>query len=512
MSILPRLDTPVTLIKRRGSSQLAAQDFDAIVVVAHSKSIGDAFASLPDTQSWQRLHSREPARTATVRVGALSSEADVVAVIGYLATDPAPFAQLALAGRLMNEIAARKPKRLGIAVVGFGAAERALTESLLAAAYAHAFAMPDFRTAKTAAPHSIQRVEILHATKADLERTRIVARGTNLVRWLTALPPNKLDAASYRRAIASLARTHGLQMRWLDESKLARLGAGAFLAVSAGNAARDAGIAHLSYRPRKKRGSKTSTARATKPDVAFVGKGILFDTGGNNLKPHRSMLDMHTDMSGSAVALASLIALAEARAPIAADAWLAISENRIGPTAYKPQDVVTAANGTTIQVIHTDAEGRMALADTLALAGRTQPRFMFDFATLTGVCEYSLTDRMSGVFTNRQSLAPKLVQAGVDSGERVWNFPMDEDYDTDIESRIADVAQCAVDSKGDHIHASRFLLRFVPESVPWVHVDLSSALRPSGLAHVPGPVTGFGVRYALNVLLDTTILRDAVTA
>lgn len=510
MSILPRLEIPVTRLQRRSSSALGAQDFDAIIVIAHVKSIGEAFASLPDAESWQRLHAREPVRAATVRSGALVGAPDALAVIGYLGTEPTPFAQLALAGRLLSEIAARKPKRLGIAVVGFGAAERVLTEALLSAAYAHAFAMPQFRSTKEQAPRALARIEILHVSKADLERTRIVARGTNLVRWLTALPPNKLDALGYRRAIATLAREHGLTMRWFDERKLQRLGAGAFLAVSAGNASRDAGIAHLSYRPRKPRGTKET--RASRPDVAFVGKGILFDTGGTNLKPHRSMLDMHTDMSGSAVALASLIALAEARAPIAADAWLAISENRIGPTAYKPQDVVTAVNGTTIQVIHTDAEGRMALADTLALAGRTEPRLMFDFATLTGACEYSLTERMSGVFTNRPKLAPKLVQAGVDSGERVWNFPMDEDYDTEIESRIADVAQCAVDSKGDHIVASRFLLRFVPEKVAWVHVDLSSALRPSGLAHVPGPVTGFGVRYALNVVLDSSILRDVAQA
>src|SRR6202012_5406796 len=168
-------------------------------------------------------------------------------------------------------------------------------------------------------------------------------------------------------------------------------GAGAFVAVARANAARSAGIAQLRW---PGRGRRRRTAQA--PDVALVGKGILFDTGGVNLKPHRSMLDMHTDMSGSAVALATLLALVELDAPIAVDAWLAITENQIGPTAYRPQEVVTAANGVTIQVIHTDAEGRMVLADTLALAARTEPRFMIDFATLTGAAVYSLTERMSG--------------------------------------------------------------------------------------------------------------------
>jgi leucyl aminopeptidase len=242
--------------------------------------------------------------------------------------------------------------------------------------------------------------------------------------------------------------------------------------------------------------------------VALIGKGILFDTGGVNLKPHRSMLDMHTDMAGSAVALATLIALAEMRAPFAADAWLAISENLIGPHAYHPQDVVRAANGVTIQVIHTDAEGRMVLADTLALAARTRPKLMIDFATLTGACVYSLTERMSGVFSNRPALAAQLVEAGRLSGERVWSFPFEPDYDADLESKVADVVQCAVDAKGDHILATRFLARFVPEEIPWAHVDLSSATRSGGLAHVSSEITGFGVRFALQLLLRQKVLQS----
>ena len=241
--------------------------------------------------------------------------------------------------------------------------------------------------------------------------------------------------------------------------------------------------------------------------MALVGKGIIFDTGGINLKPHKSMLDMHIDMSGSAVALATLVALSELRVPFAVDAWLAITENRIGPHGFKPQDVVRAANGVTIQVIHTDAEGRMALADTLALAGRTQPRFMMDFATLTGASVYALTERMSSVFTNRPALAEKLVAAGRASGERVWNFPFDADFDSDLESKVADIVQCSVDGKGDHILATRFLSRFVPEDVAWAHVDLSSVSRSGGLGHVNTDITGFGVRFALEALLDQKVLE-----
>ena len=182
-----------------------------------------------------------------------------------------------------------------------------------------------------------------------------------------------------------------MHCRFLDESELARLEAGAFLAVAQGNATRDAGIVHLSYRPKGARDAA----------LALVGKGILFDTGGTNLKPFKGMLDMHTDMQGSAVALGTLLALAELAVPFRVDAWLALSENRLSAVAYKSQDVVFAANGTSIQVIHTDAEGRMVLADTLALAARERPGLIVDYATLTGACVGAVTERYSGVFTNR---------------------------------------------------------------------------------------------------------------
>jgi leucyl aminopeptidase len=167
---------------------------------------------------------------------------------------------------------------------------------------------------------------------------------------------------------------------------------------------------------------------------------------------------------------------------------------------------VRAANGVTIQVIHTDAEGRMVLADTLALAGRTKPRLMLDFATLTGACVYSLTERMSGVFTNRPALSEKLLEAGRASGERVWTFPFDSDFDSDLESKVADILQCTADGKGDHILAARFLSRFVPDDIPWAHVDLSSATRTGGLGHVNTEITGFGVRYALELITRQRIL------
>jgi leucyl aminopeptidase len=468
-----------------------------VLVLAVLPLSASVFSRLPQSARWRALHDRSAAKSGTVRSTLLGNRRGTLAVLGYLKKDASAFERLTLAGRMLKEAAGREPEKLGLATTATGAGTHAALEALLAAALSQAFPLPSWRAPVRGTRH-IGRIELIGAPDFDPRYAATVSSGTNLVRWLTALPPNILNASGYRRAITQLAREHALSLRWLDERALKRLGANAFLAVAAANQEAGAGIAHLSYRPTR--------ARVASPAVALVGKGILFDTGGVNLKTHRSMLDMHTDMSGSAVALATLVALAELRAPFAADAWLAITENRIGPQAYKPQDVIRAANGVTIQVIHSDAEGRMVLADTLALAARTRPRFMIDFATLTGACVYALTERMSGIFTNRESLVPKLVEAGRVSGERVWNFPFSEDYDADIESKIADVVQCAVEGKGDHIHATRFLSRFVPEETPWAHVDLASATRSGGLAHVATDVTGFGVRFALELLLKQNLL------
>jgi leucyl aminopeptidase len=356
------------------------------------------------------------------------------------------------------------------------------------------------RKSRPAPSLDLRSLDVHGGRAADLESATAVAAGNHLARWLTTLPPNELDCVSYRRALATLARREGWSFRFYDERALARLGAGAFLAVSRANAHRGAGIVRLAYRPRGARPRRR---------IGLVGKGICFDTGGINLKSHKGMYQMHGDMQGSAVAVGTLLALSRQRAPLEVDCWLALTENEIGPRAFRPQEVVRAMNGVTIQVVHSDAEGRMVLADALALAARAKPALLLDFATLTGACVNALTERYSGVFTTRPRLAAALQEAGRTSGERVWPFPMDEDFDTELESPIADLMQCTADSKGDHILAARFLSRFVPQDVAWAHVDLSSSERKGGLAHVPTEFTGFGVRLATQ-LLGTDGLFDGL--
>jgi leucyl aminopeptidase len=494
-ALLPSGPAPRIAVREQLPGRDSASKFDAILVLLPTTSTPDR--RLPAAAQWQALVARAKPAHAEAHATEFDAPRRPLGVLGWCRPDAEPFEVLRAAGAIAQKLLAERPRAARVAIVVRAPPRQRerWQEALCAALLAHAFRMPAEKSSTTPARPPL-RITLSGGSRLDPRRVLATAEATNLVRHLTALPPNRLDASGYRRLLASLARRHGLRLRWHDERALGRLGAGAFLAVSRGNPRRDAGIAHLSYRPRA-----AARRRAAAP-VALVGKGVLFDTGGTNLKAHRSMLDMHTDMSGSAVALATLVALARLRAPFPADAWLAITENSIGPSAYRPQEVVRALNGTTIQVIHSDAEGRMILADTLALASRSRPRLLVDFATLTGACVHALTERYSGAFASSEALAAEALAAGRDSGERLWTFPMPEDFDADLDSATADVAQCAVEGKGDHILAARFLRRFVPTGLPWLHIDLSAATRRGGLAHVPTEVTGFGARAALSLLLD----------
>ena len=465
---------------------------DHIIAIVPKKPAKAVLRSLPFGEHLRRSFERGSDKGEGRVASRLANKRATGVTIATL-DDTSPYALLTWARQLVADCKKEKPVRLGVTTAGLADAprERALN-ALVAAADAAAFELPSFKSDAKPRPRPKLRVLTVFGakTRLDLATTRATALGNNIARWFTAMPPNELTAATYRDALQSIAEQYGFKYAFLNESALGKLGAGAFLAVSQGNAMRDAGIVHLKYRP----GGKAA------PDLALVGKGILFDTGGTNLKNFKGMLDMHTDMQGSAVALGSLVALAELKVPYAVDLWLAVTENRISATAYKSQDVVRACNGTTIQVIHTDAEGRMVLADTLAVASRERPKLIIDYATLTGSCVAALTSRYSGVFSNRSDANALLQRAGHDSGERVWPFPMDEDFEEALRSETADIKQCTADGYGDHILAARFLMRFVPKDIPWIHVDLSSGQHKGGLAQVPTEITGFGVRLTVELL------------
>jgi leucyl aminopeptidase len=502
MSIRLNLDSfslPVREIGARLSEAMLTRYSNAILLLPVAP-LDEDWESLPQGQALKSLYqskSRKPGDMVQLRVGA---EAQTLMTLVCVADTATIFERLQAAARMAKHVLDGEPESLLILVRGCppAVAEPAV-QALIAALQAAAFRFASFKS-KPKPAAALARIDVASAKSKELELTLATSAGNNLARWLTALPPNTLDAAGYRQLLEDLARRLKLDFKFYSEAQLKRMGAGAFVAVSQGNATRDAGIVRLTYRGVGRRRGAGAPPAAARPAISLVGKGICFDTGGTNLKTHKGMLDMHTDMEGSAVALGSLYALHRLDSPLTVDCWLAITENRTGPLAYKPQDVVRAYNGTTIQVIHTDAEGRMVLADTLSLAAERKPRAIIDYATLTGACVYALTERYSGIFTNRPEMRDLLEAAGATSGERVWCFPMDADFDTDLESTVADVLQCATEGKGDHILAARFLNRFVPPSIPWLHVDLAAGSRAGGLAHIGTDITGFGVRYTLDLL------------
>jgi leucyl aminopeptidase len=403
--------------------------------------------------------------------------------------DPAKsvFEQQTLLRKAMTAVLAEDPEQIAIVLCGTAAERRRAAELAVYSAWVNGTRLPEHKKEKKAA--ALREVRIYGCRSPDgFARQGAVARGNILCRELTVLPPNELTPGNYRARARQLAKQHGWRHEEYDMKRLRKMGAGAFIAVAQGSAEDDAAIVHLRYRhPRARR------------TLALVGKGICFDTGGHNLKPARYMLGMHKDMNGSAVALGILQAASELKLPVNLDCWMAIARNDIGPRAYRQNEIVTALNGTTIEIVHTDAEGRMVLADTLALAARGEPDLIVDFATLTGSMHVAVGERYSGIFATSEALARRALAAGAAAGERVCVFPMDEDYEEALESRVADVKQCSMEGEADHILATRFLRRFTADR-PWIHVDLSAALCKGGLGVVATDVTGFGVAWGVELI------------
>jgi leucyl aminopeptidase len=493
-----KLETPIIKQDPREISQEAVDlQPDVILLVPADLS---SFKRLPYGPLLQQRLARAEHKLADAEpfTTVLPNKTGTRVSLAGVAASASPFELLTLARKLVAAHRSPASKSLTMAAIGLPTAlAESACEAIVAAAAAASFELPSYKTSKSKSRPVPELRLHGHSAAHGYRRTLAAARGNNLARYLTALAPNELTPGNYRKRVEKLAREHGWKSEFLDIGKLKKLGAGAFLAVAQGSPEPDAGILRLRYVPKKK---------STRPAIALVGKGICFDTGGTNLKTARYMHGMHEDMQGSAVALGTLLALTELKADFPVDCWLALAQNHIGPRAYKQNDVVRAANGKTIEVVHTDAEGRMVLADTLTLASREKPKLIVDYATLTGSCIAALSTRLSGVMTNREMLIPKLIEAGKQSGERVWPFPLYDDFDKALKSDVADTKQCTLDSEADQILGAMFLKKFLVNDPDWVHVDLASGNHKGGLAHIPTDVTGFGVRFTLSLLLDNKLI------
>ncbi|TIP02203.1 MAG: leucyl aminopeptidase [Mesorhizobium sp.] len=320
--------------------------------------------------------------------------------------------------------------------------------------------------------------------KTALARVNAIADGVEYARTLVNLPPNHLHPDNFHDHLEPL-REAGIDVEILDAARLKELGMNAILAVGSGSA-RPPRVAVLRYR------GKGAPAQP----LAFVGKGVCFDSGGLCIKRGEQMFDMKADMGGAAAVVGLLIALARQGSPVHAVGVLGIAENMPSGTALKPRDVITTASGQTVEVFDTDAEGRLILADCLYYAAsRFNPTVIVDLATLTYSVMRGLGSIFAGLFSTDDTIASRMIAAGEKVGERFWQLPLDRAYDEGLQSPFADIRHHAKDMEdGDAPYAAAFLRNFT-EDRPWVHLDiagkeLADKDRPLGRAGA----TAFGVQ------------------
>jgi leucyl aminopeptidase len=325
------------------------------------------------------------------------------------------------------------------------------------------------------------------AAKRAYQPMEETAAAVFLTRDLVSEPANVIYPETLATEAGRLAEL-GVEVEILDEDKMRDLGMNALLAVGQGSA-RPPRVVVMQWH-----GAKGSGGARSQP-LAFVGKGVTFDTGGISIKPAAGMGDMKWDMAGSAVVIGLMRLLAARNAPVNAVGVVGLVENMPSGTAQRPGDIVTSMSGQTIEVLNTDAEGRLVLADALWYCqDRFKPRLIIDLATLTGAVIVALGHHRAGLFSNNDKLADQLIEVGKAVGEQVWRLPLADSYDREIDSDAADVKNIGGGRAAGSIIGAQFLQRFVNE-VPWAHLDIAgTAWSTKDAPTVPKGATAFGVR------------------
>jgi leucyl aminopeptidase len=321
-----------------------------------------------------------------------------------------------------------------------------------------------------------------------------VAQGVFLARDLVNEPPNVLSPAEFAKRAKTILGKAGVKVEVLGEAEMKKLGMGALLGVGQGSE-RESQLVVMRWNGG--RGKST-------PPVAFVGKGVCFDSGGLSLKTGPGMMGMKGDMGGAAAVTGTMLALASRKARVNAVGVIGLVENMPDGKAQRPDDVVTSMSGQTIEVLNTDAEGRLVLADALWYAQKTfKPKFVIDLATLTGAIMVSLGLEHAGLFSNDDKLSKQITEAGTEVGEPVWRLPLGPGYDKLIRSKIADMKNIG-GPHGGSITAAQFLQRFVVEKTPWAHLDIAGVAWQDGeqRPHIPSWGTGWGVRVLDRLVSD----------
>jgi leucyl aminopeptidase len=323
------------------------------------------------------------------------------------------------------------------------------------------------------------------------ERGRIIGEAQNFTRELVNEPANKLGPADVAAAAKAMAAKQGLECEILDEARMRELGMGALLGVAMGSALPPC-LVVLRYRPAQDNG---------KAHLGLVGKGVTFDTGGISIKPADGMEKMKYDMAGGATMIGAMQALAQLKPAIPVTAFIPCVENMPGSRAQRPGDIVTAMSGKTIEVINTDAEGRLILADALAYARRQGCTHLVDAATLTGAIVVALGHLRVGLFSNDDAMRDRVLAAAETEGERSWAMPLDEDYKDYLKSAFADLANVG-GRWGGSITAAMFLREFA-ETTPWVHLDIAgTAWIDEEKPHIAKGPSGLPVRTMIRLAMD----------
>ena len=356
-----------------------------------------------------------------------------------------------------------------------------------------AYKFENYKSTKTtslAKPQSVTVVTSFKLSAAQLERVKIEAMAVNFTRDLVNTPANDLFPASMAKQAQKAVKGLGLEIEILDEKQLAAGGFGGLVAVGSGSS-RPPRLVKLSYTP-----------KGSKKHIALVGKGITFDTGGLSLKPAEAMVGMKYDMTGAASVLAAITAIAKLGLKVRVTAWMCLAENMPSGTAQRPNDIIKVRNGKTIEVLNTDAEGRLVLADGLSVASEEHPDLIVDVATLTGAAVIALGERYAGLMGD-QGATELVAKAAAASGELVWPMPLPAELRALLNSEIADIANVKIGNRaGGMLVGGHFLKEFVgrmknkSQTIPWAHIDIAGPSENSGAAYgyTPKGATGNIVR------------------
>ncbi len=377
----------------------------------------------------------------------------------------------------------------GVNQITSEAAIQAMTEGAILGLYT----FRRYQTKKDDDSNEIKEFTIIGKDKKLLEKAiakgKIIAEAANFARDMVNEPGNYMTPTQMAETARQAAKKYGLKLEVLEKDKMKELGMGGLLGVSQGSQQPPKFII-LTYKGRESKDI----------DIALVGKGITFDSGGISIKPAENMGEMKDDMAGGASVMATIIAIAQLKPAINVTAIIPSTENLPSGTALKPGDIIKAMNGKTIEVLNTDAEGRLILADALSYAVKNGAKAIIDVATLTGACQIALGKITLGVFTNNQSLLDKVLAAGKEAGELAWQMPMFEEYKEFIKSDLADIKN-AGNRYGGAITAAKFLEEFV-DKMPWVHIDLTDPLSESEKGYQVKGASGIPVRTLIQFVLS----------